>query len=347
MKSFNNFLKKLTLTNEMILMIRKIGEYKGKQDLYQKQAPDVLENLRHFAIIQSTESSNRLEHITLDEKRFKEIMKNKSQPQNRNEAEIAGYRDVLSLVHSSAKDIPFTVTVVQQLHRDIMKYTGITGGKWKVTDNEISEILQDGKKIIRFKTVKTHLVSNYMTNLHERFNNELQDNKIEPLILIPSYILDFLCIHPFLDGNGRISRLISLLLLYQQGYEVGRYISLERIIENTRESYYETLKTSSQNWHEGNHNIIPWITYFLSTMLAAYDDFERRANVVVSGRGSKTEIIVKTIENFIGNFTIGDIEKACPLVSRDMIRHVFKQLRKKNKIEAISKGRYAKWRKIQ
>ena len=347
MKSFNNFLKKLTLTNEMILMIRKIGEYKGKQDLYQKQAPDVLENLRHFAIIQSTESSNRLEHITLDEKRFKEIMKNKSQPQNRNEAEIAGYRDVLSLVHSSAKDIPFTVTVVQQLHRDIMKYTGITGGKWKVTDNEISEILQDGKKIIRFKTVKTHLVSNYMTNLHERFNNELQDNKIEPLILIPSYILDFLCIHPFLDGNGRISRLISLLLLYQQGYEVGRYISLERIIENTRESYYETLKTSSQNWHEGNHNIIPWITYFLSTMLAAYDDFERRANVVVSGRGSKTEIIVKTIENFIGNFTIGDIEKACPLVSRDMIRHVFKQLREKNKIEAISKGRYAKWRKIQ
>jgi len=347
MKSFNNFLKKLTLTNEMILMIRKIGEYKGKQDLYQKQAPDVLENLRHFAIIQSTESSNRLEHITLDEKRFKEIMKNKSQPQNRNEAEIAGYRDVLSLVHSSAKDIPFTVTVVQQLHRDIMKYTGITGGKWKVTDNEISEILQDGKKIIRFKTVKTHLVSNYMTNLHERFNNELQDNKIEPLILIPSYILDFLCIHPFLDGNGRISRLISLLLLYQQGYEVGRYISLERIIENTRESYYETLKTSSQNWYEGNHNIIPWITYFLSTMLAAYDDFERRANVVVSGRGSKTEIIVKTIENFIGNFTIGDIEKACPLVSRDMIRHVFKQLRKKNKIEAISKGRYAKWRKIQ
>lgn len=347
MKSFNNFLKKLTLTNEMILMIRKIGEYKGKQDLYQKQAPDVLENLRHFAIIQSTESSNRLEHITLDEKRFKEIMKNKSQPQNRNEAEIAGYRDVLSLVHSSAKDIPFTVTVVQQLHRDIMKYTGITGGKWKVTDNEISEILQDGKKIIRFKTVKTHLVSNYMTNLHERFNNELQDNKIEPLILIPSYILDFLCIHPFLDGNGRISRLISLLLLYQQGYEVGRYISLERIIENTRESYYETLKTSSQNWHEGNHNIIPWITYFLSTMLAAYDDFERRANVVVSGRGSKTEIIVKTIENFIGNFTIGDIVKACPLVSRDMIRHVFKQLREKNKIEAISKGRYAKWRKIQ
>jgi len=347
MKSFNNFLKKLTLTNEMILMIRKIGEYKGKQDLYQKQAPDVLENLRHFAIIQSTESSNRLEHITLDEKRFKEIMKNKSQPQNRNEAEIAGYRDVLSLVHSAAKDIPFTVTVVQQLHRDIMKYTGITGGKWKVTDNEISEILQDGKKIIRFKTVKTHLVSNYMTNLHERFNNELQDNKIEPLILIPSYILDFLCIHPFLDGNGRISRLISLLLLYQQGYEVGRYISLERIIENTRESYYETLKTSSQNWYEGNHNIIPWITYFLSTMLAAYDDFERRANVVVSGRGSKTEIIVKTIENFIGNFTIGDIEKACPLVSRDMIRHVFKQLREKNKIEAISKGRYAKWRKIQ
>jgi Fic family protein len=347
MKSFNNFLKKLTLTNEMILMIRKIGECKGKQDLYKKQAPDVLENLRHFAIIQSTESSNRLEHITLDEKRFNEIMKNKSQPQNRNEAKIAGYRDVLSLIHSSAKDIPFTVTVVQQLHRDILKYTGIPGGKWKVTDNEISEILPDGKKIIRFKTVKTHLVSNFMTNLHERFNQELQDNKIEPLILIPSYILDFLCVHPFLDGNGRISRLISLLLLYQQGYEVGRYISLERIIENTRESYYDTLKTSSQNWHEGNHNIIPWITYFLSTMLAAYDEFERRANVVVSGRGSKTEMIVKTIENFIGNFTIGDIEKACPLVSRDMIRHILKQLHAKNKIEAISKGRYAKWRKIQ
>ena len=347
MKSFNNFLKKLTLTNKMILMIRKIGEYKGKQDLYKKQAPDVLENLRHFAIIQSTESSNRLEQITLDEKRFHEIMKNESQPKNRNEAEIAGYRDVLSLIHSSAKDIPFTVTVVQQLHRDIMKYTGDLGGKWKITDNEISEILPSDKKVIRFKTVKTHLVNNHMINLHQRFNHELQDNKIEPLILIPSYILDFLCIHPFLDGNGRISRLISLLLLYQQGYEVGRYISLERVIENTRESYYETLKKSSQNWHEGKHNIIPWITYFLSTMLAAYDEFERRANVIVSGRGSKTEMVLKTIENFIGNFTIGDIEKACPLVSRDMIRYVLKQLHAKNKIEAISKGRYAKWRKIQ
>jgi Fic family protein len=347
MKSFTrDYLENIAISNELVRMIRRLGEYKGRQELFSKQAPKVLENLRQVAIIQSTESSNRIERITADEKRLKELIEKKATPKNRSEAEIAGSRDVLNLIHPAAKDIPFTEKVVQQMHRDLMSYTGIPGGKWKIANNEITEIMPDGRVYIRCKTVEPYLVPEYMEKLHKLFNLEIRAGKIDPLILIPLYVLDFLCIHPFSDGNGRLSRLLTLLLLYQNGYEVGRYVSLEKINEKTKESYYETLQESSIDWFEGKHDPLPWMTYFLSVLLSAYDDFEKRADILISGKGTKTDMVINAIENFIGDFSISDIEKVCPLVSKDMIRYVLKKLQKENRIECITRGRYAKYRKL-
>lgn len=226
----------------------------------------MLENLRHVAIIQSTESSNRLEGITADINRIKDLVEQKTKPANRSEAEIAGYRDVLSTVHANYEHIPFNKSVLLQFHRDLMKYAGKEGGRWKSTSNEITEILPDGTKKIRFVPVAPHLTPDYMQTLHEKYSSLLKEGDIDPLILIALYVLDFLSIHTFLDGNGRMARLITVLLLYHYGYEVSRYISLERIIEQTRESYYETL----HGWHKGKHDALPWTEYFLSTILAAY-----------------------------------------------------------------------------
>ncbi len=346
MKSFSKAkLENFTVTNELVRMVRRLGEYKGKQNLFKRQSPDVLKNLRQVAIVQSTESSNRLENITAEPNRFQEIMKHKSKPKNRNESEIAGYRDVLDTIHTSAGNIKISEKIIQQFHRDIMKYTGISGGKWKNKQNEIIEFLPNGTKRIRFKPIEPFLVNEYMIQLQCLYNEQISLQKIDPLFLIPIYILDFLCIHPFNDGNGRISRLITLLLLYHQGYEVGRYISIEKIIEKTKESYYETLEISSREWHTGKHDPIPWITYFFSTLLAAYDEFERRAGIIIKGKGTKTEMVINAIDAHIGEFSVSDLKKNCPLVSIDMIRYVMKKLKSDGKIEIVKLGRNAKWRK--
>ena len=348
MKSFNtNFLEQLTIPHRLIMVIRNIGEYRGKQELFKKQAPEMLENLRHVAIIQSTESSNRLEGITADIGRIKELVEKKEPPVNRSEGEIAGYRDVLGTIHANRENIPFTENIVLQLHRDLMKYAGKEGGRWKSIQNEITEVLPDGKKKIRFIPVDPHLTPGYMQTLHNEFNLHLREEDMDPLILVSLYILDFLCIHPFLDGNGRMARILTVLLLYHNNYEVGRYISLERIIEQTKESYYETLLKSSQGWHKGTHNVLPWIEYFLSTILAAYKEFEGRFTRISSGRGTKTDIILSAIDNFIGDFTVSDIAASCPAVSIDMIRHVLKQLKKEDTVKCLKQGRFAKWRKVK
>ena len=347
MKSLSKeYLKKLPINNELVRLIRRLGEYKGKQELYQKQSPEVLENLRLVAFAQSTESSNRLEQITAPPKRLKELVANKTKPKNRSEAEIAGYRDVLSTIHQSAKDIPLSVNVVKQFHRDMMRYTDRPGGEWKSVNNTIIERYTNGTSLVRFNPVEPYQVNEYMTKLVELYNAEIENSEYDALLLIPLFIFDFTCIHPFRDGNGRSSRLLTTLLLYHQGYDVVRYISLEKIIEQTKESYYDTLKESSQGWHNGKHNILPFLTYYLSTFLAAYDEFEKRAGIFSKPRGTKTEMVKNAIEGFKGNFTIADIENVCPLVSRDMIRNVMNKLRSEGKIENLNKGRYSKWRKI-
>jgi Fic family protein len=341
-----NYLANLQIPHHLVSAIRQIGEYKGKQDLYKQQAPQMLENLLHVAIIQSTESSNRLEGITAEYQRIKDLVEEKTSPENRPEAEIAGYRDVLNTIHSNHRNIPFTVNMVLQLHRDLMKYAGKEGGRWKSVQNQITETNPDGTQKIRFTPVEPFQTPESMEALHQRFDNARKQQVVDPLILIALYSFDFLCIHPFLDGNGRMARLLTVLLLYYHDFEVARYISLERIVEQTKDSYYDTLYRSSQGWHQGQHDIMPWMEYIISTILAAYKEFESRLGRLSKGRGSKADIVQNAIDGFIGDFSLTDLEEACPDVSRDWIRAVLQRLRKENKVEAIGKGRYSRWRKV-
>lgn len=254
MQSFEpGFIERQPITQNLLRTIRLIGEYKGKQELFKEQSPQVLETLKQAAIIQSTESSNRIEGVEAPLQRIKALVAQKVTPQNRSEQEIAGYRDVLNTIHASGANIPFSAGIVLQLHRDLYQFLPGDGGRWKSSDNNITETRPDGTTVVRFETVSAFLTPSAMTQLHERFHALLRADEVEPLLLIPTYVLDFLCIHPFRDGNGRMARLLTLLLLYQAGYEVGRYISLEKIVERTKESYYDTLYQSSVGWHEGQH----------------------------------------------------------------------------------------------
>lgn len=347
MKSLNpEFLHRQPITQNILQTIRRIAEYKGKQDLYKEQSPQILETLRQAAIIQSTESSNRLEGITAPPERIRDLVAKKTTPRNRSEQEIAGYRDVLNTIHANYADIPFTIGVVLQFHRDLYQFIPGQGGKWKPADNEITEIQSDGTKVVRFYPVPAYMTPDAMDTLHKQFAELWQAGEIEPLLLISTYILDFLCIHPFLDGNGRMARLLTLLLLYKAGYEVGRYISLEQMVEQTKEGYYDTLYTSSQGWHEAEHAILPWWEYFLGVMLfGSYKEFERRVGLVTTSRGAKREMILDTVNRLPQQFQIGDIERACPGVSRPTINRALKELRDQGKITCIKPGRDARWEK--
>lgn len=324
--------------------LRALGECKGKEELYSKQSPDVLEKLLESAIIQSAESSNRIEGVIAPEERVELIVKANAQPRNRSEQEIAGYRDVLNLIHQSHENIPLSENVILQFHSTLYRYTTVKAGFWKKFDNEIVEEKLNGTRILRFKPVSTKDTPQYMKESIALYNSYLEKGSSDPLILIPLFVFDFLCVHPFGDGNGRIARLLTLLLLYQSGYKVGKYISLERIIEESKKSYYEALASSSKGWHEGKHDIFPWLNYFYGTLLAAYKEFEARIGVF-KGKGSKTDQVKAAIERFVGPFSIVDIEKVCPNVSRDMIRKILRELRDNGVINASSMGKGAKWAK--
>ena len=347
MKSFEpGFLEKQTITPELVRTIRLLGEYMGKEALFKQQSPQVLETLRQVAIIQSTESSTRIEGITAPPERIKALVERKTTPVNRSEQEIAGYRDVLNTIHANAEEMAFTPNVVLQLHRDLYKFMPEEGGRWKETNNEIIEKRPDGGILVRFRAVPAHLTPKAMEALHERFNELWDEGKYDPLLLIPTYVLDFLCIHPFRDGNGRMARLITLWLLYRAGMEVGRYISLEKLVEDTRESYYSSLYKASQGWHGAEHDLLPWWEYFLGVMLlGAYREFERRTGLLTTARGAKTEQVFIAFEKLPARFHYADLARACPNVSRPTIKRVLGRLRGEGKVRCIKPGRDAIWEK--
>lgn len=342
----NKYLADLSFSAEQIGYIRSIGEYRGKQELFFNQSPEILKSLQLVAKIESNESSNRLEGIELPYKKIKELILKDAKPKSRTEQEIAGYRDNLNLIHESAEHMPFTPNVILQLHKMLCRYMSNPGGHWKVSDNEIIEKYDDGSFRVRFKPTQAYLVSQAMDELASNYATAIKDEKHDPLVLIPLVILDFLCIHPFSDGNGRISRLLTLMLLYQCNYQVGHYISLERIFEESKKSYYETLEVSSQNWHEGTHDVKPWLNYFWGTLLRAYRELEERVGTITTGKGSKTELIRSAIERRVTPFSIVDIESDCAGVSRDTIRRVLRQMRDEKIIIASGGGRGAQWKKL-
>lgn len=340
------YLDRLVLTPEQGSTLNKIGEYKGKQDLFTQQTPEALNVLKRAAIVESSECSNRLEGITAPHKRIEALVLQDTTPQNRSEQEIAGYRDALNLIHESATYMDCSVNVCLQLHTMLYRYLPDDGGHWKMNDNEIVERNPDGSvHRVRFRPVVAVATPQAMELLAERYKAGIGEAHKEPLLLIPLTILDFLCIHPFTDGNGRISRLLTLLLLYHFNYDVGCYISLERIFEQSKETYYEALETSSQNWHKGRHNPNPWLNYFWGTLLRAYGEFEERVGTISKGKGTKTELIRQAVERRTGPFAISDIESDCPGISRDMVRLVLRQLRDEGRISSSGKGRGAKWLK--
>jgi len=349
MMSFRNAkLANMVWTNETLQLIGKIQEFKGKQDLFKQQLPEILDALRDAAVIQSTESSNRLEGIIVKTKRLTSIVQKKIQPLTRSESEVAGYRDVLATIHSSAEYMTLKPGIILQLHRDLMQYAG-NGGRFKISDNEITETLPDGTKNIRFIPVPAWRTPEAMNQLFNAYLRERERGAINELILIAAFILDFLSIHPFSDGNGRMARLLTLLMLYQCGHEVGRYISLEKVVEETKEQYYETLEQSSVGWHEGEHDLLPWINYFLVMLLKSYQRFEERVGKTTNSkqrRGWKSQKVQEVIEHFIADFTIQDIQERCPGVSRPTIQRILNDSSHNGTIECVEQGRNARWRKL-
>lgn len=346
---FNSKLNNMHIPMNIIRLLGKINEYKGKQHLYSQQSPQILESLKNVAIIESTKASNEIEGITIKYKRLEDII-NKGKPvnlENRSEGEIMGYKEVLELIHTSAENIPLSSNVVLQLHRELYKFIATEGGSWKNSDNFIQETLPNGNKAIRFKPVDAFKTPDAMEELFALLNESIKADDIDPLILIGAFILDFLCIHPFNDGNGRMARLLTLLLLYKFGYEVGRFISLEKIIERNKEEYYNTLYKSSQKWHEGEHDLIPWLEYLLGVIIFAYKEFEVRVGNIEDSKGSKGDRVENSINHIIGAFTKEDIRKSCPDVGESTINRVLSKLKEEKKIQVTGKGRNAKWIKIQ
>lgn len=336
----------LPLSHDMVRSVAKLHEYRGREQLYMQQTPQALKTLRQVAVIRSTESSNRIEGVVAAPDRIKALVEEKTTPENRSEQAIAGYRDVLGTIHAHYDSMSFSPNLVLQLHRDLLKFTDAKGGEWKSTDNAITEYHPDGTEIVRFETVPAFRTPEAMGMLHTRFDRVWHAGTVDKLFVTAAYVLDFLCIHPFLDGNGRIARLITLLLLYKANYEVGRYISLEKLVEDTRESYYDTLYQSSQGWHESEHSLVPWTQYFLGVLLAAYEEFEDRVGELRTERGAKTQRILDAVERLPDGFKTRDVERLCPSVSRSLIRKVFDELKEEERIRAEGRGPAAVWRKL-
>jgi Fic family protein len=341
-----DYLVALRFDGQQLATLGALAEQRGKQQLHVAQSPQILQDLRQVAAIESTESSNRLEGVVVAPTRLKALMLKNSDPKSRSEQEVAGYRDALALIHESRAEMPFSIVTIQQLHSLMYRYMPQPGGQWKATNNDIVERDPDGNLRVRFQPVAAHLTPIAVRDLIESYRLALLQHLADPLVLIPLAILDFLCIHPFPDGNGRMSRLLTLQLLYHFDCIVGRYISLERIFEETKEGYYETLQASSQGWHEGSHDIAPWMNYFWGVLLRAYLEFEERVATLDHGRGNKGDRVRAEILQRSQPFSISDVKSACPGISRDMVRLVLRTMKSEGLIASTGKGRSAKWIKL-
>jgi Fic family protein len=323
-----------------------IDSAQGREGALRERGPQTLSTLREIARIQSVESSNAIEDITAPTSRIRELVIRGARPENRPEEEIASYRAVLDTINENATSIPFTPSVVEQLHRDLYQFTNTPAGRWKTVENSIQEVRPDGFRVARFQTVSAAQTPAAMEELHERFAAASESGAHHRLLLIGCYVFDFLAIHPFRDGNGRISRLLTLLALYQAGYEIGHYVSLERLIDETRGTYYDTLQAAGHGWHEDEHDIEPWLRYFLGILTAAYKELAGASSAVRSGRGAKREAIAQFIRGSTAQeLTVADVRRAVPAASDSYIDKTLARLREEGLIESIGTGRGARWRR--
>ncbi len=329
------------LTPEVVSLLTQIHEYKGEQSLFIEAKADALTQLVELAKIQSTEASNKIEGIYTSDDRLKSLVSNKTTPRTRSEQEIAGYRDVLATIHESHDFIPVKPSTILQLHRDLYKFNGKSvGGTYKGADNVIAEEDETGKQFVRFRPVPAWETPSSVEALCEAFDRALASTDADPLLIIPMFVLDFLCIHPFNDGNGRMSRLLTLLLLYRAGYIVGKYISIEKMIEKTKETYYEALWNSSACWHENTNDYAPFVQYTLGVVVAAYREFSARVTLLVASGLSKPERIKEIIKSTLGRITKAEIMEKCPDISQITVQRTLNELVSKGEILKIGGGRY-------
>ena len=339
---FQNEWQKL-LVPDIVALLTQIHEFKGEQNLFIEANSDTLTQLVEVARIQSTEASNKIEGIYTSDDRLKKIVLNKTTPRTRNEQEIAGYRDVLATIHESYEYIPLRPTMILQLHRDLYKFSGMSiGGNYKNSDNVIAETDSAGNRFVRFQPVPAWEAPEAIDFACKAYDEAVQSGA-DPLLLIPMFILDFLCIHPFNDGNGRMSRLLTLLLLYRSGYIVGKYISIEKVIEQSKETYYETLQQSSAGWHENQNDYTPFVRYMLGVIVAAYRDFSSRVQVLVTSGMSKPDRIREVIKGTLGKITKAEIMEKCPDISQITVQRTLIELQKKGEIIKLGGGRYTSY----
>ena len=327
------------LTPEIVQMVGNIHEHKGKQELFLEANIDELKKLLEVALIQSTGASNRIEGIFTSDKRLEELVSHKAEPRNRSEQEIAGYREVLATIHESYEYINPRPNIILQLHRDLYSYSqGAAGGSYKNSDNVIAETDAEGHQKTRFIPIPAFQTAEAMEELCTRFLEAWEADRIDKLVLIPMFILDFLCIHPFNDGNGRMSRLLTLLLFYKAGYIVGKYVSMEMLIEKTKETYYEALQASSTGWHEGENSYEPFVKYYLGIMLKAYNEFESRVEHLKHRSLSKPDRIKAVIDNKVGKITKKEIMEICPDISKVTVERTLTDLVKSGYIAKVGAG---------
>ena len=327
------------LTPEIVQMLASIHEHKGKQELFMEANVDELKTLLEVALIQSTGASNRIEGIFTSDKRLEELVTQKAEPRNRSEQEIAGYREVLATIHESHEHINPRPNIILQLHRDLYSYSQAgAGGSYKNSDNVIAETDAEGNQRARFVPVPAFQTAEAMDELCSKFLEAWEAGQMDKLILIPMFILDFLCIHPFNDGNGRMSRLLTLLLFYKAGYIVGKYVSMEMLIEKTKETYYEALQASSTGWHEGENTYEPFVKYYLGITLKAYSEFENRVEHLKYRSLSKPDRVKAVIDQKVGKITKKEIMDRCPDISKTTVERTLTELVKSGYIAKVGSG---------
>ena len=345
MKSFSEVLSRLdSIPVNVTWMLQSIAEKRGHQELYTRQSPERLRKLREYAMIESAVASNRIEGINVDARRVGTIVFGNGIMRDRDEEEVRGYRKALDLIHESGASLDLSAEVVRKLHA-LTRPSIWDSGEFRKKECEIIQTYADGSSRVRFKAVAPDCVVEMLNGAIKAYESTIEDGRIPSLVALAAFNLDFLCIHPFRDGNGRVSRLLLLLMLYKLGYEAGRYVSLERLIELSKERYYESLERSSALWHEGRHNIWPYVNYLLFTFDELYDEFELRFSSLAAPRGEKTATVESVLNAMERPFTIREIEFKCPGVSRETIKSVLK--RNPDCFECTGRGAGARWRRVK
>jgi Fic family protein len=327
--------------------LEELGRAMGLQELFTRQSPQKLKVLREHALIESAQSSNRIEGVEVDPARMGTLVFGAPMYRDRNEEEVAGYQKALTPIHESGRSLAVTQETIRRLHQ-LSRGKVWDAGQYKERAEPIIERRPGQDDRVRFMPVAAGAATEAaMAELVAAYDTISRDRRVSPLVLMAGVVLDFLCIHPFRDGNGRTSRLLALLLCYRAGAEVGRYISLERIIEQNKERYYETLQQSSSGWHEGRHNPWPFVNYMLWIVMQAYQEFEQRVGETAEPMGAKAQLIREVIGRQAGSFSVGDLERLCPGVGRDWIRMVLRKLRDENRVRSFGHGAAARWERIE